>query len=332
MKNFPLQHWLRSTVIAIGSLLVLFMLLFWIPLDMPIKFTLSWMKGAQTIEATTVKQLEKAGVRVGDTLHLSGKGMCNIHSGATWSGQSNSPFMPFDCSQIIWNDAPALPLPESDLVNKAMALSQAVNRQLHPKPEDDSRVSASLRSAIQKSGMVLLDDFGDIVLKTADLCAAEDECVRLKNALVNLGNSKDWNALVKRANAGKLDGVNVLLRPVSAESLENLVTTSTAPFISRETARAAQSLNSPAPGGFLIASDEGSELVDQPGRQRRCMTIPRRNSGAPSSVWRKRSCRRHLAPRALSPACIPMPTARSISACIVSPINPAGGVTSAPRC
>ncbi|ECI3777529.1 intracellular growth attenuator protein IgaA [Salmonella enterica subsp. diarizonae] len=263
VKNFPLQHWLRSTVIAIGSLLVLFMLLFWIPLDMPIKFTLSWMKGAQSIEATTVKQLEEAGVRVGDTLHLSGKGMCNIHSGTTWSGQSNSPFMPFDCSQIIWNDAPALPLPESDLVNKAMALSQAVNRQLHPKPEDDSRVSASLRSAIQKSGMVLLDDFGDIVLKTADLCAAEDECVRLKNALVNLGNSKDWNALVKRANAGKLDGVNVLLRPVSAESLENLVTTSTAPFISRETARAAQSLNSPAPGGFLIVSDEGSELVDQ---------------------------------------------------------------------
>ncbi|EAY1375537.1 intracellular growth attenuator protein IgaA [Salmonella enterica subsp. diarizonae] len=263
VKNFPLQHWLRSTVIAIGSLLVLFMLLFWIPLDMPIKFTLSWMKGAQTIEATTVKQLEEAGVRVGDTLHLSGKGMCNIHSGTTWSGQSNSPFMPFDCSQIIWNDAPALPLPESDLVNKAMALSQAVNRQLHPKPEDDSRVSASLRSAIQKSGMVLLDDFGDIVLKTAALCAAEDECVRLKNALVNLGNSKDWNALVKRANAGKLDGVNVLLRPVSAESLENLVTTSTAPFISRETARAAQSLNSPAPGGFLIVSDEGSELVDQ---------------------------------------------------------------------
>ncbi|ELM1617557.1 TPA: intracellular growth attenuator protein IgaA [Salmonella enterica] len=263
VKNFPLQHWLRSAVIAIGSLLVLFMLLFWIPLDMPIKFTLSWMKGAQTIEATTVKQLEEAGVRVGDTLHLSGKGMCNIHSGTTWNGQSNSPFMPFDCSQIIWNDAPALPLPESDLVNKAMALSQAVNRQLHPKPEDDSRVSASLRSAIQKSGMVLLDDFGDIVLKTADLCSAEDECVRLKNALVNLGNGKDWNALVKRANAGKLDGVNVLLRPVSAESLENLVTTSTAPFISRETARAAQALNSPAPGGFLIVSDEGSELVDQ---------------------------------------------------------------------
>lgn len=245
------------------------------------------MKGAQTIEATSVKQLENAGVRVGDTLHLSGTGMCNIHTQGSWNAQPTTPFMPFDCSQIIWNDARALPLPESDLVNKATALTQAVNRQLHPKPDDDSRVSASLRSAIQKSGMVLLDDFGEIVLKTADLCAAKDECVRLKNALVNLGNSKDWAALVKRANAGKLDGVNVLLRPVSAESLDNLVNTSTAPFISRETARAAQALNSPAPGGFLIISDEGSDLVDQPWPTTSLYDYPPQNSGTPSSAWRR---------------------------------------------
>ncbi len=180
VKNFPLQHWLRNAVIAGGSLLVLLMLLVWIPLDMPIKLTLSWMKGAQTIEATSVKQLENAGVRVGDTLQLSGTGMCNIHTQGSWNAQPSTPFMPFDCTQIIWNDARALPLPESELVNKAIALTQAVNRQLHPKADDDSRVSASLRSAIQKSGMVLLDDFGEIVLKTADLCSAKDECVRLK--------------------------------------------------------------------------------------------------------------------------------------------------------
>lgn len=69
-----------------------------------------------------------------------------------------------------------------------------------------------------KIGMVLLDDFGDIVLKTADLCSAKDDCVRLKNALVNLGNSKDWDALVN-ANAGARWRECVLLRPVSAESL-----------------------------------------------------------------------------------------------------------------
>ncbi len=96
------------------------------------------------------------------------------------------------------------------------------------------------------------------------MCSAEDECLRLKNALVNSGNSKDWDTLTKRASEGKLTGVNVLLRPVSAESLDNLVTTSTAPFIMRETTRAAQALNSPAPGGFLIVSEEGNELVDQP--------------------------------------------------------------------
>ncbi|NYY76712.1 hypothetical protein DMI62_10035 [Escherichia coli] len=38
----------------------------------------------------------------------------------------------------------------------------------------------------------------------------------------------------------------MLLRPVSAESLDNTVATSTAPFITHETARA-QSLNGPAP-------------------------------------------------------------------------------------
>jgi hypothetical protein len=264
VKNFPLQHWLRSAVIAGGAALVLVMLLLFVPLDMPIKFTLSWFKGAQTIEATSVNKLDEAGVRVGDTLRLKGIGMCNIHTPGAWNTRQNSPFMPFDCSQIIWNDAPPLPLPESEVVNKATALTQTVNRQLHPKPDDDSRVSPALRSAIQKSGMVLLDDFGDIVLKTQDLCSSQDECIRLKNALVNLGNSKDWDSLVKRAEAGRLDGVNVLLRPVSAESLDNLVATSTSPFMMRETTRAAQALNSPAPGGFVIASDEGSDLVDQP--------------------------------------------------------------------
>ncbi len=265
VRHFPLQYWLRSAIIAAGALLVVVMLWASVPLNMPFKFTLSWLKGAQTIEATTVAQLEKSQVRIGDTLRLKGTGMCNIHTPDTWTAKKeNSPFMPFDCSQIVWNDAPPLPLPESDIVGKATALMQSVQRQLHPDPDDDSRVSPALRSAIQKSGMVLLDDFGDIVIKTNSLCSAQDDCTRLKNALVNLGNTRSWDALTKRASSGKLDGINVLLRPVSAESLENLVTTSTAPFVIRETSRAAQALNSPAPGGFLIASDEGSDLVNQP--------------------------------------------------------------------
>ncbi len=66
------------------------MLLLFVPLDMPIKFTLSWIKGAQTVEATSVQQLEEAGVRVGDTLRLKGTGMCNIHSPGARNTRQNS--------------------------------------------------------------------------------------------------------------------------------------------------------------------------------------------------------------------------------------------------
>lgn len=264
VKNFPLQHWMRNLVIASGALFVLLMLTIWVPLDMPLKLSIAWLKGAQTIEATSVSQLNKTKLRVGDTLRVKGSGMCNIHLPGAYLNRQNYPFTPFDCSQIIWNTAKPLPLPESDIMDKATALTEAVSGQIHPETAADSKVNPQLRTAIQKSGMVLLDDFAGIVQKTQALCTAADECVRLKNALINLGNTKDWESLTKRADAGKLDGVNVLLRPVSAESLDNLVTTSTAPFFIRETARAAQKLNSPAPGGFIIISDEGSDLVDQP--------------------------------------------------------------------
>ncbi len=264
VKNFPLQHWKRNLTIAGGSLLVLVMLTIWVPLEMPMKLTVSWLKGAQTVEATSIEALEEAHIRVGDTLRVKGSGMCNIHTPGAYPSRQSSPFMPFDCSRIVWNNARPLPVPDSPIVEKATALSDAVRSQLHPETREDSKVNPQLASAIQKSGMVLLDDFADIVLKTQALCTGSDECTRLKNALVNLGNTRDWATLTRRADAGKLNGVNVLLRPVSAESLDNLVTTSTAPFFMRETARAAQSLNSPAPGGFIIISDEGTDLVDQP--------------------------------------------------------------------
>ncbi|VDZ54316.1 Intracellular growth attenuator protein igaA [Serratia odorifera] len=54
---------------------------------------------------------------------------------------------------------------------------------------------------------------------------------------------------MKRARSGALNGVNVLLRPVSAESLENLTKSATSSFVYQETRQAAAALNSPPPGG-----------------------------------------------------------------------------------
>lgn len=261
VKNFPLQQWGRNAVLVASSALVLLLLLIYIPLNLPLTLSMAWLQGAQKVEVTSVQALEATPLRIGDTLKVRGSGMCYVPPPANGGGAVN--FAPFDCSGIYWNNAAPLPQPESEVIDKATALLATVNSQLHPSGTDQ-KINPQLANAIEKSGMILLDDFSDIVLKTQDLCQAENDCVRLKNALVNLGNAKNWSGLVKRARSGALQGVNVLLRPVSAESLESLTKVATSSFIFNETRLAAAALNSPPPGGFLIRSDEGRQLVSHP--------------------------------------------------------------------
>lgn len=262
VRNFPVQRWKKNLVLAAGSLLVLVLLIAWIPLSMPLKLSMAWLKGTESVQVHSVNDLEKMPLHVGDSLKVNGEGMCSIP--ATYQGNRSYAFMPFDCSAVYWNNAAPLPQPQSDIIDKATALLSTTSQQLHPQTITDPKLNPQLATAIQKSGMILLDDFSDIVLRTQELCSQEQDCVRLKNALVNLGNAKDWEALVRRADSGALNGMNVLLRPVSAEALENLVNTATSSFFYRETRRAAEALNSPPPGGFLILSDEGRQLVNQP--------------------------------------------------------------------
>jgi len=262
VKNFPIQRWRKNVVLAVGSLMVLTLLVTWIPLGMPIKLSLAWAKGTDSLEVSNVDQLSRVALNIGDSLKVSGTGMCAVPD--NYQSNRSYAFMPFDCSAVYWNNATPLPQPQSEIIDKAAALLDTTTRQLHPETNTDPKLNPQLASAIQKSGMILLDDFSDLVLKTQDLCNQPQDCMRLKNALVNLGNAKDWEALMRRADSGQLNGMNVLLRPVSAEALENLVNTATSTFFYRETRRAAENLNSPPPGGFLIVSDEGRQLVNQP--------------------------------------------------------------------
>lgn len=262
VKNFPIQRWRKNVVLACGSLLVLTMLVTWIPLTMPIKLSLAWARGTDSLEVSSVDKLSNVALNIGDNLKVSGTGMCSVPD--NYQSNRSYAYMPFDCSAIYWNNATPLPQPQSDIIDKAAALLETTTKQLHPETNTDPKLNPQLASAIQKSGMILLDDFSDLVMKTQDLCNQPQDCMRLKNALVNLGNAKDWEALMRRADSGQLNGMNVLLRPVSAEALENLVNTATSTFFFRETRRAAENLNSPPPGGFLIVSDEGRQLVNQP--------------------------------------------------------------------
>lgn len=262
MLHFPLQRFGKNLLMLCASVLVLCLLLVYVPLNLPLTLSTAWLKGAQNIQAVDVNTLEKAQLRIGDTLNAQGSGMCYVNTAITPGARD--PFIPFDCSSIYWNNAESLPLPESDTVDKAIALQDTVNFQLHPDMNSEGKASSSLATAIQKSGMILLDNFADIVLKTQDLCHEDGSCGRLKTALVNLANARDWPSLVKRARGGALKGVNVILRPVSADTLQNLVSSATTAFFTEETREATNALNSPPPGGFLIHSDEGKLLVDHP--------------------------------------------------------------------
>lgn len=266
VKLFPLQRWGKNLTLAAGALLSLLLLLSYIPLDLPLKLSMAWLHGAGHVKVTQVNELERMPLHIGDTLQISSSGMCYVPPiNPLSSASKSSPFMPFDCSAIYWNKAQPLPMPESDVIDKADALQAAVSEQLHPQASgDESQLNSQLASAIQKSGMILLNNFSDIVLKTEDLCEKESECPRLKNALINLGNVKNWDVLVRRARSGALKGMNVVLRPVSAETLESLVNNATDFFYRQEIANAANSLNSPPPGGFLIGSDEGRQFVAHP--------------------------------------------------------------------
>jgi hypothetical protein len=262
VKNFPLQRWGKNLVLTCSSLFLLLMLLAYVPLSLSLKLSVAWLQGAQSTQVNSVAALEKTPLRVGDTLKVQGTGMCYVPPHL--SSGNTSPFLPFDCSSVYWNEATPLPIPQSETIEAADDLIATVHNQLHPgSAGNEQSINPQLATAIEKSGMILLDDFSDIVLKTESLCSNSEDCVRLKNALVNLGNADNWSTLVKRAKSGQLKGMNVLLRPVSAESLNELVNSATNAFYSHETLRAASALNSPPPGGFLISNDEGKQLVPE---------------------------------------------------------------------
>lgn len=261
-QRFPLQHWRHNAVLFGGALMVLLLLVGNMSLGLPLKLSIAWLQGAQRVQATSVATLENHPLHIGDILQVQGSGMCQVQPSRERVPSSNA-FYPFDCSSVYWNNTEPLAVPRSEIVEKASALLTSVHQQLHPS-DGERRVNPQLASVIQKSGMILLDDFTGIVLKTEALCSESDECLRLKNALVNLGNAKNWNALVKLAQSSTLQGTNVLLRPVSAESLENIVTNVTATFFEREFNLAVASLSNLPPGGFLLQSEEGRPLVSYP--------------------------------------------------------------------
>ena len=109
--------------------------------------------------------------------------------------------------------------------------------------------------------MSLLDDFSSPgSLKTGRYVNLKTVTVlRLKNALVNLGNSRTGKILIARAKAGKLEQSNVLLRPAECrKALEKLVIATTSTAINKEVEKCGNAAEQSAAGWImLLISDEG---------------------------------------------------------------------------
>jgi len=260
VKKFPIQNWRHNLTLAAGSLLILIMTTSWLPTGVSFNIALARLQGEQRVTVTDVKQLTQHKLHVGDAINIKGTGRCVVPQ--TYQSNRSYDFLPFDCSAIYWNNQPSTPTLSSPVIEQTQALLATTSQQLAPE-NDLKGINPQLASAIQKSGMILLNNFSDIVLKTAQLCASDDDCLRLKNALVNLENAKDWPFLVNQAKSGKLDGLNVLLRPNSAENLTNLVNAATTTFISRETRKTIESLSHLPKNGYLFVNGQGQLLVDQ---------------------------------------------------------------------
>ncbi|CAG9406504.1 IgaA/UmoB family intracellular growth attenuator [Providencia alcalifaciens] len=259
-RYYPYKRFKKNVLMFFSALLVLAMVFSYQSISLPVKLGFAWIEGAKKVSVVDPSDLTARKIRVGDTLSAKGIGMC--YRPPNLNDANQALFVPFDCSGVYWNNINLITEPQSEIVNRAIDLLNSVKNQLHP-DKDAAGINPRLQREIMKSGMNIIFDFSEIILKTNALCDQQDHCIKLKSALSNLGGSADdWPSLVNKASSGKLSGAHVLLRAGSADALENLVEDTTYDFIKKELEKEVRKLNSPPPGGVLLISDENRPLVD----------------------------------------------------------------------
>lgn len=258
-RYYPYKRYKKNVLMLIGALLVIALVFSYQSMSLPIKLGFAWFGGTQKVNVTEVSELLSYDLKVGDTLTAQGKGMCYRPPNLNDANQAQ--FVPFDCSGIYWNSVNLSTEPQSEIADRSISLLNTVKSQLHP-DKNAIGVNPRLQRDIMKSGMNIIFDFTTIIMQTDQLCHDSNACLKLKNALTNLGSTDEWTTLVAKASSGKLSGAHVLLRAGSAEALENIVEDTTYDFIRKEIDKEVRKINSPPPGGVLFVSDENKPLVD----------------------------------------------------------------------
>ena len=185
VKNFPLQQWGRNAVLVASSALVLLLLLIYIPLNLPLTLSMARLQGAQKVEVTSVQALEATPLRIGDTLKVRGSGMCYVPPPANGAAPSI----------LRRSTAPASTGTTPPHCRSRNRKSLTKRRPCWPRSTASCIRAAPIRRSTRswpapsKSGMILLDDFSDIVLKTQNLCGRK-RLRAVEERLVSTGNAK----------------------------------------------------------------------------------------------------------------------------------------------
>ncbi|MDR0218933.1 MAG: intracellular growth attenuator family protein [Enterobacteriaceae bacterium] len=272
-KRYPYQRYCKNQMLVVFAILAMFAMYFNPSVNLSIRLGFAKLHSNNTEVIDNVNELLSVPLREGDVLRVKGTGMCYMppilsrlinQKDISFINASDINFIVFNCAGVYWNSGNTVPILESAVVDKASALISSVHEQLHPL-ENNRKTHSEPNNLATKSGMTLLDNFPQIILNTQTLCLKETDCIRLKNALVNLSSAKNWDGLLQQAETGKLDGTRVVLRSVSAEALSKLVYEATDSFIMSEMYRVGTLLNSPPPGGVLLISDNKSlPIVEYP--------------------------------------------------------------------
>lgn len=230
---FPLYHWGKNLVLAASSLLVILLLLSAIPLKLPLELTKAWFKNPASLSVSSPEELQAANVKIGDHLTIRGSGMCSLPS--VYRSEAIYPFMPFDCTQMYWGASDLPELPSSEVIENAIELLYTVDHQLNPLNNLEDRNHPELAKSAERSGMTLMEDFPDIVIKTDKLCKDPDDCRRLKASLLSLANEKEWRELVKKSHQHPEQHLDLFVRPAIADTLRAQVNTLVSTFFYSQT-------------------------------------------------------------------------------------------------
>lgn len=202
-RRFPIHHWIRHAVLAIGAALLL--ILAWVlasPLNVSLPMAWNLLNGREEIDAEGPQALRDVTLWPGDTVAISGQAGCRL------SSPSSAVTSMLDCSRLVWG-APARALPEVTVSPELQRLQEAIFRLYTGSPAEDVDLPRYQRALMRRYDRRLLSGLRQLKADVKALCDeyyVSDGCYRAERVFKRIDESSpllaaDDAALLSRQDA-----------------------------------------------------------------------------------------------------------------------------------